>query len=110
MATYIGFYNPDPAFAARNAKNARREKGPNTSFQDKVQALPGALPQGTSIIGSYATMSNERPAVMIVETSDPSGLAFISSYYEGFLNFDWTPTQVIGGNQAERDQWRQQVS
>lgn len=110
MATYIGFYGPHPAQLAETGERARSGAGPNAAFQDMVQSLPGKLPAGTAIVGSYATMSNERPAVMIVETDDPAGLAFISNYYQGYLQFDWSPANVIGGNQAERDEWRKSVS
>ncbi len=109
MATYIGFYTADSAFAAQGAERARSDDGPNTAFQDQVQALPGVLPHGTTVIGSYTTMSSERPNVMIVDTDDPSGLAFIGTYYTGYLQFDWTPATVIGGSQSERDDWRKQV-
>ncbi len=109
MATYIGFYSPDAAFAAANAENSRNAGPPNTGFFDKVQALATALPEGTQIVGSYASMSSERPSVMIVEASDPAGLAAINTYYTGYLQFDWVPANVIGGSQAERDEWRKQA-
>ncbi len=106
MATYVGFYTIDPSYAALGAENARSGGGPDIAFLDKVRALGSTLPEGTRIIGSYMTMSSEKPNVLIVETDDPSALAAISQYYTGYLAYDWTPANVIGASEGEREQWR----
>ena len=62
-----------------------------------------------TILGSYGSMSTERPNVMIVEAADPAGLQALNQYYNGYLQFDWTPATVVGSNQAEVDKWRSQA-
>ncbi len=111
MATYLGFYTIDAGFQAESNDTARSgNTGVDPTFLDKVQGLTGALPEGTSIVGSYGTLSTDRPNVMIVDASDPSGLTFLNSYYAGYLEFDWTPATVVGGSQGERDAWRESVN
>ena len=77
-------------------------------MRDLVSGLPDAVPEGTEIIGSYQTghdVLNQKPlpSVMIVEANDTSGLAFINAYYNGYLQFQWTPVNAIGATRSERE-------
>jgi hypothetical protein len=46
---------------------------------------------------------------MIVETDTLDHLTFITNYYTGFLNFQWTPASSVGSNKDQREQWRQSL-
>ena len=37
-----------------------------------------------------------RPGVWIAETDDPANLQFITNWYQGFLDFDWSPAVTVG--------------
>ena len=111
MALYVGFYTVDEGFAAQGSENARSgDTSFDPAFLDKVQGLTGAVPEGTTVVASFATVSNSQPNVMIVEANDPSGLNFINTYYGGYLQFDWAPANSVGANQADRDAWRESVN
>ena len=43
---------------------------------------------------------------MIVETESTSALGFISQYYAGYLAFEWTPANRVGGTREERETWQ----
>ncbi len=110
MATSIGYYAPTPDWAAEANANARAGKPLfPAAFLEKVAELPGKLPSGCSIVGSYAPRGGGPvlsqaglPAVMIVETSDDADLTFISNYYSGWLAFNWAPATVVGATREQR--------
>lgn len=56
MATYIGYYRTTDGFALENQEQSRAEgpTGPPAKFMQLVVDLPGRLPAGTTIVGSYA--------------------------------------------------------
>lgn len=81
-----------------------------------VVDLPGRLPAGTTIVGSYAPAvtgavfgEGTPPSVMIVEADDPTSLGFIGNYYAGYLIFQWMPATVVGGDPQRRAAWRQEA-
>ncbi len=113
MSTYLGFYRATQGYRTEMELRAR---GGDTSMDPKfmqlVVDLPIRLPAGCNIIGSYGSVGNSAeglPNVMIVETDNLDHLAFISNYYSGFLDFQWTPARSIGANKDQREQWRQSV-
>lgn len=107
MATFIGYYRPDAGWLAETNAQARSE-GPvgfDPKFLERVAALPEQLPEGCTILGSYAPrgVAESTPSVMIVETEDDAHLAFISNYYQGWLQFTWVPGVSVGGSRATRE-------
>lgn len=114
VATYIGYYRPNQRFVEES--NARAREGAvamDPKFLQLVADLPIKLPSTAHIIGSFSPIGGATPgspAVFIVEAADPSGLQFISNYYQGYLEFDWHPGVSIGANKNEREEWRQGVA
>lgn len=113
MSLYLGFYRATPGFRTETEVRAR---GGDTSLDPKmaqlVVDLPIRLPAGCSIIGSYGVVGGSPeslPSVMIVESDNLDHLRFISNYYTGFLDFQWTPATAVGSNKDQREQWRQSV-
>ena len=113
MSTYIGYYRATDGFAEENMERARREgSGLDDKFARMVVELPGKLPNGLSIIGSYSPMANgpvlgsQLPAVMIVDAETTSDLTFITNYYSGYLQFQWQPATVVGASRAQREAWQ----
>lgn len=111
VATYIGYYRATNSYIEETLARARSTgSGQDPAFMQKVVDLPLKLPAGCSIMGSFAPMGQSPdapPAVMIVETNDTSHLQFISTYYQGFLAFNWHPAVSVGANKDQREQWRQ---
>jgi hypothetical protein len=116
MATYIGYYRVTEGFAEENGKRARSgDKAIDQKFGQMIIELPGKLPNGINIIGSYAPMAgpvlgNQPPSVMIVDAAETSDLTFISQYYSGYLQFQWMPASVVGASRAQRESWRAQTA
>ena len=113
MATYLAYYRVAPSFNEENQARARGGgSGIDPKFRQMVVDLPNRLPSSCRILGSYAPVGGGAvlsepgaPAVMIIETSDPRDLTFISQYYTGYLIFQWTPATSVGGNRQERESW-----
>ena len=54
MATYIGYYRPNPTFAEENDQRARSgDTSPNPVMREKVIGLRDKLPAGLALVGSY---------------------------------------------------------
>lgn len=111
MTLYLGYYRSTLSFQA--AEEARYRTG-DTKIDPKLMQLavdlPLRLPAGCSIIGSFGPAggaSETRPSVMVVETNDIAHLNFITSYYGGFLQFQWVPAISVGADKNQREQWRQ---
>jgi len=113
MSTYLGFYRVTEGFRTEAEVRARGgDTSPDPKFMQLVVDLPIRLPAGCNIIGSYGSLGGSPaglPNVMIVETDNLEHLAFISNYYSGFLDFQWTPARSVGSNKDQREQWRQAV-
>lgn len=116
MSTYIGYYRVTEGFAEESAKRARSgDTSIDPKFAQMVTELPGKLPKGISIIGSYAPMAggpvlgSAPPSVIIVDATETSELTFISQYYGGYLLFQWHPATVVGASRAQRETWRAQA-
>lgn len=116
MATYIGYYRPTAGFIEEGAKRARSgDRSMDPKFTQMVVELPGKLPDGINIIGSYApiagggVLGSQPPSVMIVDAAETSELTFVSQYYAGYLEFHWMPATVVGASRAQRESWRQQA-
>lgn len=105
MATYIGYYRPNPGFLQQGDEQAREagEQVVNPTMREKVIGLRDALPSSMRFIGSFNPMgrSDSRPGVWIVETDNPDDLLFVSTWYTGFLDFDWAPCTAVGTTSAE---------
>lgn len=114
MATYIGYYRPNQRFVDVSNDSAREGgSAMDPKFLQMVADLPIKLPSTAHIIGSFSPIGGATPtspAVFVVEAADVSGLQFISSYYQGYLEFDWHPGVSIGADKNEREQWRQGVA
>ncbi len=113
MSIYLGFYRTTDGFRTESEVRAR---GGDTSidprFLQLVVDLPLRLPAGCSIVGSYGSLGASPqglPNVMIVETDTLDHLTFITNYYTGFLNFQWTPASSVGSTKDQREQWRQSL-
>lgn len=118
MATYIGYYRTTDGFNLENQERSRAEgpTGPPAKFMQLVVDLPGRLPAGATIVGSWGPAVNgpvfaggAPPNVMIVEADDPGSLGFISNYYAGYLIFQWMPATAVGGDPQRRAAWRQEA-
>ncbi len=81
MATYIGYYRTTDGFNLENQERSRAEgpTGPPAKFMQLVVDLPGRLPAGATIVGSWGPVVNgpvfaggAPPNVMIVEADDPA--------------------------------------
>ncbi|HEY7467793.1 MAG TPA: hypothetical protein VIB47_13965 [Dehalococcoidia bacterium] len=107
MSVYIGFYRPNLEYRADAVARARRGEVGDPEIIRLIRELPGSMPQGCRILGAYTTMSQSHPNVLIVDAADTAGLAFISRYYRGYLEFDWTPCRVLGATEDEREQFLQ---
>jgi len=109
MTTYIGYYRPDANWLAETGARSRSEgpTGFDPAFLQRVAALPEQLPNGCAIVGSYAprSVAEATPSIMIVETDDDAHLAFITNYYQGWLQFSWAPAVSVGGSRATRDEF-----
>lgn len=117
MSTFIGYYRATESFVAENLERARREgPGADEKFTRMVVELPGKLPNGLSIIGSYSPMASgpvvgsQLPSIMIVDAETPGDLSFITNYYAGYLYFQWQPATVVGASRAQREAWQAQAA
>src|SRR4051794_35420934 len=99
MAVYLGYYRVVRQFQEQTQAQAR-DAGVemDAKFRQMILALPDRLPAGCTIVGSYTPIGGGAvlhepgpPAVMIVETESTRDLVFISQYYTGYLQFEWTP-------------------
>ena len=107
MATYIGFYTPNPEWSREVAEMLRRgELQPGQMpepMATKVRELPHKLPAGCKLVGSWAPIgqsagvpeSRRLPGVQIVETDDPSQLTAIVQHYAGYLDFFFHPYNPV---------------
>ncbi|HLZ68976.1 MAG TPA: hypothetical protein VKV26_03615 [Dehalococcoidia bacterium] len=111
MSVYLGYYRVTPGFAEANAARARSgEASIDPKFRQMVIDLPGKLPANCRIIGSYAPMGTDLPAVMIAETNNTDDLFFISQYYNGYLQYQWVPARAVGTTAAERERYLASVA
>lgn len=113
MSLFLGYYRPTATFRQNNeARAIQGEPIPDPKFIQMVVDLPLRLPAGCTIVGSYGPSGGSPelpPAVMILETSDPAHLGFITNYYSGYLHFQWFPATTVGADKNQREQWRQSV-
>lgn len=75
-------------------------------FLQLVLDLPSKLPEGCRIVNTYQPIGGalaSPPLVTVVETNDPGDLNFISNYYRGYLEYQWTPAFVLGPTRADRE-------
>lgn len=114
MTTYIGYYRPNQRFVDEgNARAREGEAAMDPKFLQMVADLPLKLPSTAQIVGSFTPVggaTQASPAVFVVEASDVSDVQFISTYYQGFLEFDWHPGVSIGADKNQREQWRQGIA
>src|SRR5215218_3090808 len=99
MATYIGFYTPNPDWVREVSDKQRRGElqpgQPAEPLATKVREFPQKLPAGCKLIGSYGPVgqspdvpeARRLPGILIVETDDPAHLAAIAQHYAGYLGF-----------------------
>jgi hypothetical protein len=107
MATYLGFYTPNPDWSREVAEKYRRGELQQGQVPEpmatKVRELPQKLPAGCKLVGSWAPIGQSAdvpearrlPGVQIIETDDPSHLAFINQYYAGYLAFFFHPYNPV---------------
>jgi hypothetical protein len=118
MAVYLGYYRVVRTYQEQNQARAREQGlGIDAKFRQLILGLPERLPAGCRIIDSYTPIGGGSvirepgpPSVMIVETESTSDLAFISQYYTGYLAFEWTPANRVGGTRQERETWQTAMS
>jgi hypothetical protein len=114
MAVYLGYYRVARSYQDQMQERAREQRpGLDEKFRELILGLPEKVPAGCRIDGSYPPMGAGAvlrdpgpPSVMIVETESTSDLAFISRYYTGYLAFEWTPANHVGGTREERETWQ----
>jgi len=92
--TFLGFYRP--YFREADLETVRESGQFLPEMRKKVTAFPSALPDTCKLIGSWNVSGGEAPGVMVVEADSFSDIQFINTYYAGWLNFDWHPTNTGG--------------
>lgn len=116
MATYIGYFVVNADYGAANGARMRAE-GPSSDpkFIERIVSLPAALPPGTRMVGTWSAMSTgpvfggqPLPGFTIVESDDVAGLSVINNHYAGYLNFQWTPANVLPPSTAGRQEWQKE--
>jgi hypothetical protein len=110
MSIFLGYYRTNPTAAQENDARARTHgPGLDPKMRQLVLDLPGKLPKGCRILGSYVPMAEpvfgdaSPPSVMIVETGDTADLQFIAQHYASYLIFQFMPAISVGTTRAERD-------
>lgn len=111
MATYLGYYRIDPRFAEELSawrRGPRTSANPADPLVSLVEHFLDRLPAGCTYLGSYnpvgsgVVFDQGLPSVELIETSNPADLAFISQYFLGFINYQWTPVSSPGRSREER--------
>jgi hypothetical protein len=84
--TYIGYWRP----AADSPVNeVRRTTGANPPELDKKRReFPASLPPTCKILDSWFVLGSA-PSALVVEAESIADIGHISTYYAGWLEFDW---------------------
>jgi hypothetical protein len=92
--TFVGFFRQvDPNEGAAY----QREHGENPpEMAQKVREFPSVFSDTCRLIGSWAVAGGEAPGVTVVEAESFDDLAAINQHYQGWLRFDWHPTNTGG--------------
>ncbi len=90
--TYVGFYRPTADSPVNGAWRDTGKLPPN--FAKMVNEFPSKLPATCKLIGSWG-VSPPGPSLIIVEAESMADLIHISTYYAGWLEFDWRPTRSV---------------
>ena len=90
--TYIGYWRP----AADSPVNeARRKTGANPPELDKKRReLPASLPPTCKILDSWFVLGTA-PSALGVEAESIADIGHITTYYAGWLEFDWHPCMAM---------------
>jgi hypothetical protein len=93
--TFVGFYRQvGPTDADIEGVRPTGAFAPN--LVNKIREFPSTLPTTCKLIGSWGVSGGQAPAVMVVEAESFADLQFINSYYVGWLQCDWHPTNTGG--------------
>ena len=74
-----------------------RSKG-QEAFSDlleKVRALPANLPATCRLEAAYTVGAQDLISFMVVEAESLADLQLIDNYYQGWLQLEWHPTQLV---------------
>lgn len=114
MSIYIGYFRPTQSHRKNSeARAIAGESAWDPKFVQMVVDLPLKLPQGCQMLGTYSPAGNAtetHPSICLVEAADVTQLQFISTYYAGWLDFEWAPTTGLGTTKNQREEWRQQLA
>ena len=101
MALYVGFYWVTDDFNRevwQKLRSGAMKLGPGEipePLAAKVRESVQKKPAGLEFVGSWFPLHGpamrDEPGVAIVETNDVNHLAWLASYYDGFLEFRFRP-------------------
>jgi len=80
---------------AADIEEERRTGAPPAALTAKVRALPRNLPPTVKLVTSHQIASHDLITVLIVEAETIDDLRAITSYYAGWFDIDWHPTNVV---------------
>ncbi len=73
----------------------RATGAPPAALLAKVRALPNNLPPTAKLITSHQIANDDLITVLLVEAESVEDLRAITSYYAGWFQIAWNPTNVV---------------
>lgn len=93
--TFVGFFRLAATEVIVEYQRGHDDNFP-PEFQQKVRDVPSLFSDSLKLVGSWGVGGGEVPGVMVVEVDSFADLQVIDQHYNGWLNFDWHPTNTGG--------------
>lgn len=97
--TYVGFWRAAAGAEEFSLASVRETGAIPQALRDKVNSFAKGLPTTCKLIGSWAVSGGTVPSVIIVETESYADLVHISQHYQGWIIFDWHPSNAVARDQ-----------
>jgi hypothetical protein len=74
---------------------SRQSGAPPAALAEKVRQLPKNLPSTAKLVVGYQVNSPDLISVLIVEVESMADIQWLNSYYSGWFQISWHPTNVV---------------
>ena len=94
--TFAGLVRWSPGVpTAADTEEMRQTGQPPAALVAKVRALPKNLPPTAKLVTSHQIANDDLISVLVVEVESVADLRWITSYYGGWFQISWNPTNVV---------------